>query len=256
MLCGLASGQLGLADLRMSGAASVVLVTQAPMPAPQPLHSVVALPELGATPTSAPALGGLDSAALAGADCLVATTGGVFAWRQGERDAFAPVVRPGPGQSCESISWEEQEALLGVSYRSALDGDGWGQHLVLGPCGGACGTVGAAGGGGGVVAAAPEAAPVWQLRSKLWGNASKVVMTRGCFVRPYAGAPALYASADEVCHQPVLWQLQPAGVWGRLGGTLHSPVLHLQAGVSSSLGGGVLAAGTKEALCLYSWLAE
>jgi hypothetical protein len=253
VLCGLANGQLGLADLRMSGAASVVLVTQAPMPAPQPLHSVVALPELGATPTSAPALGGLDSAALAGADCLVATTGGVFAWRQGERDAFAPVARPGPGQSCESICWEEQEALLGVSCRSALDGNGWGQHLVLGPCGGACGRIGGGGGGG----AQPEAQrePVWQLRCKLWGNQSKVVMTRGCFVRPYAGGPALYASADEGSFQPWLWQLQPAGVWGRLSSTLQSPVLHLQAGVSSSLGGGVLAAGTKEALCLYSWAA-
>jgi hypothetical protein len=248
VLCGLANGQLGLADLRMSGAASVVLVTQAAMPAPQPLHSVVALPgELCSAPSAAAALGALHSAALASADCLVATTGGVFAWTQAERDVFAPVERPGPGLSCESICWEEEEGLLGVSYRTALDGDGWGQHHVLGPCGGAWGR--------GSDAGEREQEPAWQLRCKLWGNRSMAVMTRGCFVRPYAGGPSLYASADEASFQPWLWQLQPAGVWGRLSSELQSPVLHLQAGVSSSLGGGMLAAGSRQALCLYSWAA-
>ncbi len=234
MVCGLVNGQLGIADLRMSGPASVLLLTKPA--APQPLHSVLPLPE----PSTA-AAGGEGLAA----DCVVATPGGVFAWQESSPDSFSLLASPAAKQVCESIAWEEEEGLLSVSYRSALDGDGWGAHHILQPAGS---------NGQAAAAAAAGQQPPWQLRSKLWGHHSKVVMTRGAFVRPYTGAPALLASADELACQPWLWGLQGGTPWGQLPGPFQSPVQHVQGGLSASLGGlGVLAAASKECLALYSW---
>ncbi len=243
MVCGLVNGQLGVADLRMSGPASVMLLTKPA--AQQPLHSVLPLPQL------CPAAAGSEGLA---ADCVVATTGGVFAWQQSSPDSFSLLCSPAPKQACESIAWEEEASLLAVSYRSALDGDGWGTHHILQPAGDGGPAAAAAATATATATATAEQQPQWQLRSKLWGHHSKEVMTRGAFVRPYTGAPVLFVSADEPARQPWLWGLQGGVPCGQLPGPFQSPVMHVQGGLSSSLGGlGVLAAASKERLALYSW---